>query len=393
MTTTAEVVVIGGGVNGASTAYNLARAGVRDVVLVERAHLAAGASGKSGALVRMHYTNPYESKLAYESLKVFQHWDEIVGGDCGWRPCGFFQVVAEEYEPDLRQNVADQQRIGINTRVISPQELRELEPEAVVEGIVAAYEPESGYADPNAATFGFARRAQELGVRLLTHTTVTGIRTAHGRVTGVETSAGPIDAPVVVLAGGAWADRLLTPLGLDLGLLPKRIQVAIYHRPPGHQGPSHVFIDTIVNSWFRPEGDASVLIGAELGVTGVNPDGFDETLDAGQTDIAREMLARRFPAMIEAPMRGGWAGMIMMSPDGHPIIDQPPAVPGLFVMTGDSGSCFKTAPAVGRCLAEWITGGEPRTADLTPFRASRFAEDKSWRDATNYGYARRTISR
>ena len=391
--TTAEVVVIGGGVNGASTAYNLARAGVRDVVLVERAHLAAGASGKSGALVRMHYTNPFESKLAYESLKVFQNWDEIIGGDCGWHPCGFFQVVAEEYEPDLRANVADQQRIGINTRVISPDELRELEPEAVVEGIVAAYEPESGYADPNAATFGFARRAQELGVRLMTHTTVTAIRTEQGKVAGVETTAGPIDAPVVVLAGGAWADRLLTPLGLDLGLLPKRIQVAIYHRPPGHHGPSHVFIDTIVNSWFRPEGDAGVLIGAELGVTGVDPDGFDETLDAGQADIAREMLARRFPAMREAPMRGGWAGMVMMSPDGHPIIDQPPALPGLFVMTGDSGSCFKTAPAVGQCLAEWITGGEPRTADLTPFRASRFAEDKPWRDATNYGYARRTISR
>src|SRR5579884_3116237 len=109
--TTAEVVVIGGGVNGASTAFNLARAGVKDVVLVERSHLAAGASGKSGALVRMHYTNPYESKLAYESLKVFQHWQDVVGGDCGWTQCGFFQVVAAEYEPYLRKNVADQQRI------------------------------------------------------------------------------------------------------------------------------------------------------------------------------------------------------------------------------------------------------------------------------------------
>jgi sarcosine oxidase, subunit beta len=391
---TAEVVVIGGGVNGVSIAYHLAQAGLKEVVIVERAHLGSGASGKSGALVRMHYTNPYESKLAYESLKVFNNWGEIVGGECGFQKIGFFEVVAPEYEAQLRQNVEDQQRIGIDTQVIRASELKELEPEANVEGLTyVGYEANSGYADPNATTYSFAKRAQELGVKLMTHTTVTAIRTEHDRVVGVETTAGPIDAPVVVLAGGAWADRLLKPLGLDLGLISYRSQVVIFRRPFGTSGPRHVFIDTIVNSWFRPEGDSGILIGAESGGTGVDPDTFNEALDGNQVELAREKLARRFPAVRQATMRGGWAGMYMLSPDHHPIIDQPPSIPGLFIMAGDSGTSFKTSPAIGMCLSEWITTGEPITADLTPFRASRFAEGKPWHDETTYGYRARTISR
>ncbi len=391
---TAEVVVIGGGVNGTSIAYHLAKAGVKDVVLVERAHLGSGASGKSGALVRMHYTNPYESKLAYESLKIFSNWSEIIGGDCGFEPIGFFQVVAPEYEDQLRQNVAEQRRIGINTEVITAEQMKEFEPDANIDGLTyVAYEPESGFADPNATTFSFAKRAQELGVRMMTQTTVTGIRTAQDRVVGVDTTAGPIDAPTVVLAGGAWADRLLKPLGLDLGLISYRSQVVIFRRPFGSTGPRHVFIDTVANSWFRPEGESGILIGAESGGTGVDPDSFNETVDGDQVEMARGKLATRFPATREATMRGGWAGMYMLSPDHHPIIDQPPSVPGLFIMAGDSGTSFKTSPAIGKCMSEWITTGEPVTADLTPFRASRFAEGKPWHDPTNYGYRARTISR
>ena len=392
--TTADVVIIGGGVNGTSTAFRLAEAGVKNVVLVERAHLGSGASGKSGALVRMHYTNPYESKLAYESLKIFQNWGEIVGGDCGFEKIGFFQIVAPEYEAQLRRNIEDQQKIGIDARVIPASDLKELEPDANIDGLtVVGYEGSSGFADPNATTYAFAKRAEELGVRFMLQTTVTAIRTERDRVIGVETTNGPIDAPIVVLAGGAWADRLLKPLGLDLGLTSYRSQVVIFRRPFGTSGPRHVFIDTIVNSWFRPEGDNGILIGAESGGTGVDPDTFDEALDGPQVELAREKLARRFPAIGEATMRGGWAGMYMLSPDHHPIIDQPPEIPGLFIMAGDSGTSFKTSPAIGMCLSEWITGGEPVTADLTPFRASRFAEGKPWHDETDYGYRGRTISR
>ena len=146
---TADVIVIGGGVNGASTAFRLAELGVRRVVLLERRHLAAEASGKSGALIRMHYTNEAESRLAFASLPVFQHWAEIVGGNCGFQAPGFVQVVAPEHEETLRANVDAQRRLGVNTRVVSADELRELAPALYTGDLTyAAYEPDSGYADP-----------------------------------------------------------------------------------------------------------------------------------------------------------------------------------------------------------------------------------------------------
>uniref|UniRef100_A0A831TGA0 FAD-binding oxidoreductase n=1 Tax=Thermorudis peleae TaxID=1382356 RepID=A0A831TGA0_9BACT len=394
MSETADVVVVGAGVNGASTAFHLARAGVRRVVVVERSHIAAGATRKSGALVRMHYTNPFESKLAFESLKIFQAWSDIVGGESPFVRTGFIQVVAPEYEEHLRRNVADQQALGIDARVISVEELKRMEPWCDVEGLTwVAYEPDSGYADPYATTCGFLRRAQELGVEVRTHTEAVRVLTRGDRVTGVETSGGTIEAPVVVLAPGAWANRLLQPLGLDYGLYPRRAQVMIYRWPCGFNHRHMTYIDAVLNTWFRREGENCTLVGVEVGVLGADPDDYDETGDQEFVAPTRSTLARRFPAMAEAPLRGSWAGMIMMSPDDRPIIDQVPQYQGLYVMLGDSGTSFKTAPAIGKCLAEWITEGRPQTADLRPFRSTRFAEGQPWEDATNYGRARRTISR
>jgi sarcosine oxidase subunit beta len=392
--TIAEVVVIGGGVNGASALFHLAQAGVRDVVLVEQGHLAAGATGKSGALVRMHYTNPAETRLAHESLAIFRNWDEVVGGSCGYTPTGFVQVVAPEHEAELRAHVAMQRAIGADAQVISAAELRELEPGCRTDDLTyVAYEPGSGYADPILTCYGFVRRAQELGARVQTRTAVTGIRLEHGRVAGVETSAGLIDAPVVVLAGGAWADQLLLPLGVDLGLTPNRLQVVIFRWPEALQRGHMTFIDAINHTWFRPESSSGTLIGAEWIASTDSPDSYRETADPHAVEGARARLVARFPAMSEAPMRGGWAGMVMMSPDGRPIIDQLPELPGLFVVAGDSGTSFKTAPAIGKSLAEWIIVGAPRTADLHPFRAARFAEDNPWQGQATYGQVRRTVSR
>src|SRR5436190_609329 len=304
---TADVVVIGGGVNGASTAFHLTTLGVRDVLLLERRHLAAGATGKSGALVRMHYTNDVESRLALESLKVFRDFGAIVGGECGFEPVGFVQLVGPEYRDALRRNVARQQALGI--------------------------------------------------------------------------------------AAGAWAPSLLAPLGLDYGLSPFRIQVAIFRWPAGFAQRHPAVIDATRMSWFRPEGAAATLIGVELGAAHADPEKFDEGVDAAYVARCREALTARLPQFADAPMRGGWAGMIMMSPDGRPIIDRLPAAEGLWAMLGDSGTSFKTAPAIGRCLAEWITAGAPRTADLHPFRASRFVEGGPWTDADHYGGEGLTVSR
>lgn len=391
---TADVVVIGGGVNGASTAYQLARLGAGRVTLVERGQLGSGASGKSGALVRMHYTNPYESKLAFESLKIFRNWDDAVGGDCGWQQPGFVQVVGTEYVDELKANVRDQQEIGINTSIVSPDDLVELFPGMRVDDIgAAAYEPESGWADPNATTYGFTQAAKQLGVEIKTHCEVTSISTRSGRVVAVNTTDGRIEASTVVLAAGVGASRLLSPLGLDFALVPYRSKVAIFRWPPEFQGPQPVVIDAINDAWMRPEGHGQALIGAESGSHEGNVDEFDQTIDGDYVEVARKVLAARFPAFEHAVMRGGWAGLYTMSPDHRPIIDQIPEVDGLFCMIGDSGSAFKTAPAVGLCLAEWIVHGEPRTADLSPFNSKRFEGDNPWLNEENYGRRHRTISR
>ncbi len=385
---TAEVVVIGGGVNGASTAFQLAKRGVRDVVLLERRRLGAGATGKSGALVRAHYANVPESRLTLESLRLFRAWDEEVGaGSCGFETTGFVQVVGPEDEAKLCANVAAQQAIGIETSVVSAAELQEIEPLMRTDDLTfAAFEPNSGYADPNGTVYGFAAAATARGATICTDIEATAILVSGDRVVGVETSAGGIATGTVVLAGGAWSDRLLLPLGLDFGLTPERAQVVIFRWPPeiDQRRRHRVVIDATRSSWFRPEGINSTLIGVEMGDRRTEPDGFQETPDTDQIDGARTALAARFPAFAGATMRGGWAGMIMVSPDSHPIIDQIPGIPGLFVMTGDSGTSFKTSPAIGICLAEWITEGAPKLVDLAPFRSTRILEGRPWQDEHSY---------
>jgi len=388
----ADVIVVGGGANGTSTAYHLAARGVRSLLL-ERRHLAAGATGKSGSLVRMHYTNEAESRLAFESLKIFREFRNIVGGDCGFDPIGFLQMVGPGFEAALERNVARQQRLGIGTQVVSPDRVRDLLPGSRVDDIgAAAWEPDSGFADPNATTFAFAAAARRLGATIETGCEVTRVITERGRVVGVETPHGRVDTDTVVLVPGAWATPLLKPLGLDFGLEPHRIQITIFRWPAGFDTRHCVVIDATRQSWFRPEGSAATLIGVELGVGHADPNTYDEGVDPEFVATCREALSARLPVFADATMRGGWAGMIMMSADGRPIIDRL-GPDGLWGMLGDSGTSFKTSPAIGRCLAEWIVGGAASTVDLHPFRASRFAEGRPWQDADHYGDQSLTISR
>jgi sarcosine oxidase subunit beta len=395
----AEVVVIGGGVNGASTAFQLTKRGVRDVVLLERRQLGAGATGKSGALVRAHYSNVPETRLTLESLKIFRNWGDAVGhGDPGFEVTGFVRVVAPHDEAKLRANVVAQQAIGGETWVVTAEELREIEPLMRTDDLtVAGFEPTTGFADPNATLYGFVAAAIAGGARVLTLTEATAIVVEGERVAGVETTVGTIATRRVVLAGGAYADRLLRPLGVDLGLQPRRSRVVVFRWPAEiDQARRHrVVIDSTQHSWFRPEGKAGTLIGVEHGDRGaVDPETAPESVEQDYIARARQALAARFPVFAHATMRGGWSGVFMQSPDDHPIIDHLPQVEGLYVMTGDSGTSFKTSPAIGVCLAEWITAGEAQLVDLQPFRSTRFAEGKPWVDELAYaGEIEQTISR
>src|ERR671924_2023940 len=177
MPETAEAIIIGAGVMGASLAFHLTRAGLKFVTVLDKTGLCGGMTAKSGALVRMHYTNEPEARMAFAALGYFQYWQEMVGGECGFTRTGFVVTVTPDNAERLRKNVEMLQRIGVTTSVITAQELRELQPFAQVDDLtVAAYEPESGYADPRATATAFMQQAQRQGATLREGVMVTGIR-------------------------------------------------------------------------------------------------------------------------------------------------------------------------------------------------------------------------
>lgn len=395
MMQTADALVIGGGVNGASVAFHLAKAGMRDVALVERWHLAAGATGKSGALVRMHYSNVPETRLAFESLRYFENWSDVVGGDCGFNQVGTLVFASREHRGDLEANLAIQQEVGVNSRLVTPQEAQELDPSVYVGDVdVVGYEPDSGYADPNATTYSLASAAQGMGVEVQEDTRALKILTEGDRVVGVETSRGTIGTSRVVVVAGAWANQLLEPMGIDLGLFPRQSRIAVF-RWAKDRAPQHpTYIDHANHLWARPIDGNCTLGGAEMGSPVlVDPDDYDEAVTQDYIDFTRKQLANRIPSIARSTARGNWACALMGSPDSRPLIGALEQYEGLYCMAGDNGTSFKTAPAIGKCLSELILEGEATTVDLRPFRPSRFAEGQPWIDEHDYDLEEASVSR
>ncbi len=383
----ASAIIIGGGIMGASIAFALAGRGLRDVLVLEKRTVASGASGKTGALLRQHYSNHPEATLAHLSHQTFQHWGEIIGGDCGYVECGLIATVGMSGPDDpniarMRANIALQNSVGIRSELVTAADLRRLQPFGRFDDIpFAAYEPHSGYVDAIAATRGMMDAAIDRGVRLREGVAVTGIRTASGRVVGVETGDGPIDAPIVVCATGPWSVPLLVTAGVAVPIEPLRVQVAILNRPEAMpRAGTMAYVDTAANHFCRNWGPNRTMVGiggGEFHET-VDPDRYDERTDPAFAPLAVANLARRMPAMAAATPLYGHAGLYDMTPDTHPIIGPAPDVAGLYLCIGFSGAGFKKGPAVGQCLAELILDGHAATVDLAPFRLERFADD-GWR--------------
>ena len=377
MSQTADVVVVGGGVNGASIAYALASRGVK-VLLVEKGALASGASGRSSALVRMHYTNEWDARLAWASFPVFEHWGELMGGPPVFTRTGFVNVVAPPYAENLRRNVEMLRSIGVNTTALTAAELKALQPCANVEDIGgAAYEPDSGYADPAETVEGFRRRAEELGARIMQWTAVTKIDRRESRVRGVETSAGRVETEAVVLAAGAWSGRLGRDIGLDLRMRPKAIDTVAVTRPAELREPHMIFIDNVLGNYFRPEAGGLTLVGVPCQEWEIDPDTLGTGLPPQAASRGAELLTHRIPAMERATLARGYRAFDGYSQDRHAILGRVDGIDGLYVATAFSGSGFKIAPAVGMCMAELITEGRAKTVDIEAFSLRRFALGKS----------------
>ena len=380
---TADAIIVGGGVVGTSIAYWLTRAGLRDVVLLEKNGLATGATGRSAGMIRMHYTNPWDAGLAHESFKISQQWGDLVGGDCGLVKTGFLLLVRPRYVDNLRRNVEMLRGLGVNTRVVSRDEVRELDPSLSLEGIgAAAYEPDSGYADPTSVATGFARRAAELGARVCQGVEATAIVVRDGRVERVQTTQGTISAPIVVLAAGAWAPRLARQLGIELPIRVKRVIEVYVRRPPGLR---HLMvIDEAGGTAFRPEGADVTMISGRSNDWGADPDRYDGVAGPEIVGPAIARAVERVPELARAGLMRGVAGIDGYSDDFHQILGRAPGVDGLYLAVGGSGTAFKISPAIGLCMAELILEGAARTVDLRPFRLERFAEDDPVRGPYEY---------
>jgi len=370
MKNTADVIIIGGGVHGASLAFHLAQRGVRPLIL-ERRFVAAGATGRSSGLVRMHYDVRQDSELAWLSFQYFRDWKERVGGECGFTRTGFLQLVASADVETLKANVAMHQEIGIPVLLVGAEDVKRLAPAFSAEDIEwAAYEPESGYAMPSDTAQAFLEAARRKGARLIQECAVIEVL-GESQVQGVSTTQGEFFAPIVVNAAGAWAGTLNAALGLNLPYDTWRHDTLFAVRPR-QIGPHPTAIDFTNEMYFRPEGPLT-LVGLEDGnPLGESPDGDTEHARPGFVERAIERLCRRLPAMENAALHSAHGGYDGITPDQHPLLG-PIGPQGFYLDCGFSGTGFKIAPAVGLCMAEWILDGEPKTVDLTLYRPQRFA--------------------
>jgi sarcosine oxidase subunit beta len=375
MTNTADVIIIGAGVHGASLAFHLARRGV-NVIVLEKKFVAAGATGRSSGLVRMHYDVREDSELAWVSFQYFRNWREMVGESCGFTRTGFIQLVARGDMQTLKANVAMHQDIGIPTMLIKADDVKRLAPSFATDDIeLAAYEPESGYAMPSDTANAFINAAKEKGARLIQACAVTGIALSGGKIKGVQTTQGPYEAPVIVNAAGAWAGKVNEMAGLDLPYDTWRHDTMFVARPR-QVGPSHpTVIDFANEMYFRPEGDLT-LVGLEDGnPLGESPDGDTDHARKGFVERGIDRICRRIPIMENGGLHSAHGGYDGITPDQHPMLGA--AGPdGFYLDCGFSGTGFKISPAVGLCMSELILDGRSRSVDLAIYTPQRFKEGK-----------------
>jgi sarcosine oxidase subunit beta len=386
MTVISDAVVIGGGVMGTSILYNLAIRGMSRTVLLERETLGSGSTGRSSGAIRMHYSTEVNARLAWESLKIFKDFNEIVGGGSpSYVQTGYMVFVPGDSIDGLEKNIHMQRSLGISTSIISREEARELVPGFYLgEDESFAWEPESGHADPSGTALAYSVRARELGAKIILQSPAERIEIKNNRVVAVHTSTERYETSTAVIATGPWSSRFISKLGIDLPLLPTRHCVFLIRRPldrlPFHPGGG----DLSNLTYFRAEGADLTLVGNGNVEEVVDPDAYNQKPSMDYLENVWVRLANRIPAIADGELFTGYAGLYTTTPDLHPVIDQVDGIDGLYICTGFSGHGFKLSPAVGIVMAELILDGSAKTIDITPLRMSRFAEGQL--NATSYKF-------
>jgi glycine/D-amino acid oxidase-like deaminating enzyme len=379
MNKSSDVIVIGGGINGVSIAYHLAKRGA-SVTLLEKNFVGGGPSGLSSAIVRQHYSNSITARMAFESLHTWQNFSDLVGGDAVFTQTGFLLGVHPGDITGIKANIAMQRSLGIDTIFVTPEELQELEPQSDITDLGgAAYEPESGYCDPVSALTGFAKAAERLGAKVQTGFKVTALKVEKDRITGVETDHGHLSAGVVVVAAGPWSKLLMGKINLELPIVTARVKVVLYQRPQDFNR-HRIWGDLISQVYWRPETGGLTLVGSispeeETQDTVADPDNFNEKVSLETIASFAERVAHRYPAMERSLLTSSYASLYDITPDWHHILDAVPNVEGLYLCAGSSGHGFKLAPSVGAMMAQLVLDGKAPEDDINLFSWDRLASD------------------
>jgi sarcosine oxidase subunit beta len=359
----ADVVVIGGGAVGASTAFHLATGGMRDVVVLERETLASGSTSRSAGGARLQFADELNVRLSLRSLQEFEHWDALIGEHVEFVPAIAFRQVGYLFLLDrpadvetFRAALEIQHREGVPSVELTPEEALEIVPQMELDGVLAAtYCPRDGYMSPEAVVQGYAAAAVACGARVVQGCPATGIEHRGGRITGVRTAQGTISTDTVVCAAGAWAGEVGSMVGLEIPVHGEPRHMWFSPERGGLREDLPLTIDFTTSFYFHAEGPGIVFGGRE----------------AELEEIAEHALAR-LPLILELPVQSNWWGYYEVSPDHNAIVGEADA-PGRFLYaTGFSGHGFQQSPAVGEHLAQLVRGDEP-SFDLSPFALERFA--------------------
>jgi len=371
MQRTADVVVIGGGIMGASTAYHLAARGCTNVVLLESAEMfGLGSTGLNAGGVRHQFATAVNVELSTLSIAAMERFAGEMGQEVGLRRCGYLFLLDQPADLEqFRRNVALQNAHGVPSAIVDAGEIARLAPEIELSGIIGgSWCALDGLVDPNGLLQGYVSNARRLGATLATSAPVTSIDVAGGRVQRVTSAAGTIETPNVVIAAGPWSADIGAMVGADLPIRPIRRQIAVTGEIPALRRDFPFVIDFSRALYFHREG-RGILTGMS---NRAETPAFDTSVDEEWRLVHLENAVRRMPLLGDAEIVAEWAGLYEVTPDDQPILGRLPQADGVFVCAGFSGHGLMHGPAAGLLMAEEILDGRATTVDIDPLRWSRF---------------------
>ncbi len=369
-----EIIIVGGGIVGCSIAFELAKRGLTDILLIEKGYLASGATGRCGAGIRQQWGSELNATLAVESTHIFENLEEYTGykGNCGLNQAGYLLIACTEKEWDQFQlNLAVQHKLGVESHMVDlEKEVYDYVPFINTQGLYGAtFCQKDGHADPFHCTFAYGEGAKRLGVDILTYTEVTALKSAGGKITGVETTKGSFEAPMVINCANGWAPGLAAQVGDEIPVFPERHQALVTEpvAPMGPHGPMPMVMSFHRRFYVQQTPHGSFI----MGIAENEPVSFNSRSSWQFLEEACSVITHALPALRGLRVVRQWAGLYDMSPDRNPIIEYSKHAEGLLTICGFSGHGFMVAPRVATLVAHDICN-EADPLDIKRFSVDRY---------------------